>query len=927
MGCGSTDPTSCENGNGGQQPVDNPPVCTSVTPIGKMGCSNFPNGVDLGNPTVTWQNHPQCGTKDEGGSLNSCPAEGCRVGCYLGGNQGNDPWVGGNEAFNVSYPSSSSVRLTVAPNGGSHNSEMMGCGGGSCSGPINCTSLYDSILPGPWGCDDPPPLGYGCRHCNPDVGNVIVNACISGSCSLPDGQSEGNYTPPTKTLTYNIPTYTGSSTKPAYLIFDVVNNNLGSTARGFVCTIAGCRVIKHGENLNNAYLPLVSSNTTFRISIQYTNTPPSGSGFTVTNVRPAWTPDSTISCPLSTSSLPVVVNATDDKGWSTSTDPRYAPVSFSYGALGVQPAKDALGSWAPGNPAAVNTLTYAPPPNSNTNLYAQVSDNSGQYPGHTTSCPATTIACTQTPYKSCSVTVTNGSALTNPAQPITITVSGSSQNTDTVRLWLEKKDGTIQTAPVTGTLGAPGTTTNKYYLLASCPASAGGAPCTKNVIINTPTTPLPIGDYYVHCDVPTDNAPNPPYEKCAGDPFCSYKNIATGVPPQACIGWQFCSTLDNLPINIALPTPITLTGTVFNDTNSNGCWDTGEPAIDPALLTGKTLTINDGYSPAPQNISLTGTNTFTATIYSGYNTAIDGTNAAPTGLPQLTGYPNFNEGDCSRISNIPPIPAGFENSAIFSTSQPNYIKNIGFSRNIGWLNVFDGDVYGNTGYTIRIPTPNFLINGVAGGVGISSGGIITYLDPPTNQTSIKGTVTPPGWEITDYLPSIKYLSDGSINFTAPLTSLPLSDWATPPLTVGSIFTSDTTLGATNYALSGDGVVTVFINGSLNINGDIVSNSVDRQGIVLVVNGDVTISNTVTNIDAMIVASGKISTENIPSSVKLTINGALMAKGDIDLKSRSIPPENSTPAVTVNFKPLYLDTRNNVLTKTSTTSWREITPTN
>jgi len=385
---------------------------------------------------------------------------------------------------------------------------------------------------------------------------------------------------------------------------------------------------------------------------------------------------------------------------------------------------------------------------------------------------------------------------------------------------------------------------------------------------------------------------------------------------------------DVCSIPTSTPTPgslISVTGTAFEDKNGDGCRQADESPISPLWNSpANTVSLTVNAVPTPLQSS------FNNNIYSFNNNVPDGATVnisvtTPVGIPTgFGGVSGFDHGG-GRCGT----------GTIFTVSGADNRIDIGFKRNISWFNVFDGDVYGANGYSIKIPPvgpgvfDNWMINGLAAGVGISSGGIQTnLLSTATNRTSVKPLNQLPGWQIENYPGGISYLSKNDVNFK----SLPANivDWNNLEPNKSYKFVGST-LSNQRYAFAPNsvGVATVYVPNNLNINGDFFNRqpvNLLKQGVLFIVDGNVTLTPTASNnqIDAQILSNKQILAPDLGTNSQLLINGSLYSLNDITLL-RNLTDNTKKPAITIRFQPVYFSNLNRHLIKTVVHSWKEITP--
>ena len=135
---------------------------------------------------------------------------------------------------------------------------------------------------------------------------------------------------------------------------------------------------------------------------------------------------------------------------------------------------------------------------------------------------------------------------------------------------------------------------------------------------------------------------------------------------------------------------------------------------------------------------------------------------------------------------------------------------------------------------------------------------------------------------------------------------------------------DLTIGG---GISGNPVRLLFIDGNLLINQNITSGNGNAQGLVFIVQGDINIAPTVTNIDAVLIVYGNFcsgfSAGSCPSPIeapKLTIRGSVMyLNPDTSTSPKFVRTRdsvvNNEPAEDLIYDPKYLVILNNIMTRT------------
>jgi len=122
----------------------------------------------------------------------------------------------------------------------------------------------------------------------------------------------------------------------------------------------------------------------------------------------------------------------------------------------------------------------------------------------------------------------------------TISYSGSSgNNSDTVRAWIERQDGTNGPNDNLG-----GTNYGDKYYRRIGNDCLPGQSCSTTSPAN-----LAAGTYYLHCDIPQDPG------KCSGNPFCGDLGGTASYSSGICAGWKSCGDYDNSNLSITMEIP------------------------------------------------------------------------------------------------------------------------------------------------------------------------------------------------------------------------------------------------------------------------------------------------------------------------------------------------------------------------------------
>lgn len=883
-------------------PGNQSPICSGVSLIASIGATGVGDSVPINTiASTSYNNHPWCAGKTNGTDED---LDNCLMG-FLGF-AGPDPFVAGDKAFNVGL-GANNLSLSVA-NGGTivYRGTMEPRKDVDCwpmNNPNGMCTISGVSCPG--GCTSQSDGGAGCVRC---IGNTNI---VPNPPEVRNGSYRiiGSLAAPKANVTLNLGIYTKNGATPNGIIYDISGNTFfdpNGSVLGSVCSGGNCSSITGQNGANQVYL--ITPGTAYvTFSISYSGSPNFGKGYTVSNIRPFWNQDSTKNiCPNPNRPADVVVSASDDRGWSNPST-QFKDITATF--------RDALPAGVKPNflsrtPFDIGSLYSS----LDKNLRAQVID-SGAAKSNECSIP---LQCS----KSCSITSVTPSSTTQGSN-ITVGFKGYASLNNKVRLFVTKDPGNpIGSTPPTfaasevptGFIGTAGAgPPYPYYQIGECISGASG--CIGTSIFSLPA----LGKYFLHCDADSSNA-----NRCSGNPYCSYK-IGSAV----CIpGWYECDTTNNdyKRLSIVTPPMVNITGAVFNDIGGNeGCFDS---VVDQYFPTPPGVRLDTGSSPV---VSYSQTSPYNFTVpqnalNSFYLSLLD------TSLNQSL-VSIINNATCATVNKATLNVDGSGNGSTgnFSTvglsNAPYWVS---INQNIAWMSVFGGSVYANNptpgGIAISIPptggVDNWFIlpNGPTNlaGMAISTGGIDTLRGTGTNRTSKSGT-QPVGWQVTNYSAIVNGFAN--INFAGLSTN---------PLVWSSLVPNKSYVAASlpaSYDLTGNGVSVVYINGPLTISSDFRSPDPTKEGVILVVNGNVTIESGVTQIDALIIASGQIKTN--PSNNILDINGGLISKVlagtvGIDLKNRSLLINNG-PAVRVYFQPVYLTNINSDLVKPSISGWKELAP--
>jgi hypothetical protein len=154
---------------------------------------------------------------------------------------------------------------------------------------------------------------------------------------------------------------------------------------------------------------------------------------------------------------------------------------------------------------------------------------------------------------------------------------------------------------------------------------------------------------------------------------------------------------------------------------------------------------------------------------------------------------------------------------------------------------------------------------------------------------------------------------------ATITSLPnplgeTYNWGPGSLT----FSSATTLNVNTASV-------IFVSGDLTINGNLTFNNPTGPGVVFIVNGNITVGSSVTQINGFYIANGTFSDGT--GSNALLVNGAIIAHGGVNFQrdlGAGVGKNDDTPAEKIIFQPRYLVDFADLL-GAPTYSWKEVAP--
>lgn len=172
-----------------------------------------------------------------------------------------------------------------------------------------------------------------------------------------------------------------------------------------------------------------------------------------------------------------------------------------------------------------NVVVYGDTPGSATltaNVYYTANGNSRC----TTSIPIDIVASQP---KTCTVSLSATEVPVTGTVAVTMSGNANSVAGDTVRLWIEKQNGSIISPNNLFPAATESLSTYYYYNFAGSSCNSTTTSCSTVTSVRAPTA----GNYILHCDLPTDPG------KCTGNPFCIINGGSL-----ACTGWASCSNSD-----------------------------------------------------------------------------------------------------------------------------------------------------------------------------------------------------------------------------------------------------------------------------------------------------------------------------------------------------------------------------------------------
>lgn len=394
---------------------------------------------------------------------------------------------------------------------------------------------------------------------------------------------------------------------------------------------------------------------------------------------------------------------------------------------------------------------------------------------------------------------------------------------------------------------------------------------------------------------------------------------------EACTVYDLCAVFSDM---IEYNPYGTVAGYIWNDLNNND--GTGkDPPSEP----------NYTASAVKVSYSCTGGGGETWTTNDGSETG------TPTGTYTFANVP---AGDCS--VSIGPLALGWSNTTLASvgvtvSAGGTATANFGVWQNPkAWFQGCNGDIYGD-GVSISVPydcavccdrwflgaDPN-----TAGGVVISGNPTLSC----SGRRSERGS--PPGWSVKEQ--TIDWPT--SLSFSSPAGASTISS-ADPVLQLGRSYVwnrSDVPSGTHEYLLGspfypGSGVAVLYVRGDFAINGKFkATQSPDTQGVVIVVDGKVTINRDTagrdleplllsepgdeSDIDAVIIASGTISVTGSNLKKRLVIKGMLYGRGGLSVTGEELE-DNRYPRLKTIYNPLYFHSTNPLAE--DSIIWREVAP--
>jgi len=212
-----------------------------------------------------------------------------------------------------------------------------------------------------------------------------------------------------------------------------------------------------------------------------------------------------------------------------------------------------------------------------------------------------------------------------------------------------------------------------------------------------------------------------------------------------------------------------------------------------------------------------------------------------------------------------------------------------------WFNTFDGDIHTNSYLYSAVPSNKYLISASWD----NSGGVCSAklsIDLGLGSVGDKNN-----WGVSDYNRIIDF---PPIALEGSYSSF--DRWNN--LSAGEIYEfSDNEITSTvTYKVSGTGFAVIKVEGDLDINNDIKSDDLDKTGLLIFVDGGVTIGENAQRVDAIILAAGEIAIEGKggKNDKVLVVNGSLYGNKVTFGRNRYKADENAAASETVKFMPIY-----------------------
>ncbi len=202
-------------------------------------------------------------------------------------------------------------------------------------------------------------------------------------------------------------------------------------------------------------------------------------------------------------------------------------------------------------------------------------------------------------------------------------------------------------------------------------------------------------------------------------------------------------------------------------------------------------------------------------------------------------------------------------------------------------------------------------------IGMQTGSQTAHL--VTSKGSLSGITSSSGWYLEDYDHTLPFQTYSTWYSKYPTTtSLPSGRLPTASgrYRVNSDFTIASSTLPSNLSTRQNISAVIFINGDLNVNTNYSLHA--TTGYIFIVNGDVTVGNSVSSVDGYFISDGEFDVGS--GSTALTITGGVQADSFNLKRSLSGNQNTSNPAETFNFHTKYFITGRNQLTDNYSVTW-------